>query len=138
MLKTRRRNSQFQAFPGRFSIRKNCIFIIPEQPMYSFKNARNIRTKNRILFFCTAKFIDAAPSQVADTRLVLYIRTNNSKCRNRLLEVKFDGFYTGKIQGFGAQKSGFTGPKYSSFCFYNTNYIYSDTTKCIHQQKLPF
>ena len=62
MLNTRRQNSRFLPFLGHIFYQKNWIFIILEQPRYSFKNKKNIRTKNRILIFCIDKITDVNPT----------------------------------------------------------------------------
>ena len=77
MLKTERQNSRFQAFLGCFSTKKNCIFIIPEQPRYSFKNARNIRTKNRILIFLLPNLSMLHLLQVTDVNIDTHRHSNN-------------------------------------------------------------
>ena len=94
-----------------FHQKKNCIFIIPEQPRYSFKNSRNIRTKNRILFFCcqTYRYCTCskwpmqtlAPTNAAiilcldSTIFVSHRTTSNYKHKNLLSEILSDGFHTG-------------------------------------------
>ena len=69
MLNKMPKNAYFYPFFGCFSIEKNYIFLILEKQQYISKSIELIRTKNRILFFCVAKLIDADALQIADVNI---------------------------------------------------------------------
>ena len=69
MLNKQRKNRYFLGFSGCFSIEKKYIFLILEKQQYISKSIELIRTKNRILFFCVAKLIDADALQMADANI---------------------------------------------------------------------
>ena len=69
MLNKQRKNRYFLGFSGCFFIKKKYIFLILEKQQYISKSIELIRTKNRILFFCVAKLIDADALQMADANV---------------------------------------------------------------------
>ena len=77
MLNQIRQNARVQPFFCCFSTKKNCIFIIPEQPRYSFKNKKNIQTKNRILIFLLPNLSMLHLLQVTDVNIDTHRHRNN-------------------------------------------------------------
>ena len=86
MLNEQRKNRHFLGFSGCFSTKKNCIFIIPEQPRYSFKNKKNIRTKKSDFIFLLPNLSMMHLLQVTDVNIDTH-RHSIILCLNSLIFV---------------------------------------------------